>query len=101
MKTWKKSLLTAGIIVSLAIPVSALACGCQGNQYRTGSGPVSLGEAQQITINYLSSIDDGSLRPGRVELNGDAYLVDIIDAGGEIVAKLNINMYNGTIQTQF
>jgi hypothetical protein len=101
MKAWKKNLLAAGIVISLSIPAAAFACGCQGNQYRTGTGPVSMEEAQQITLNYLSTIDDGSLRPGNIELDGNVYLVDILDAEDAVIAKLNIDMFSGAVQTKF
>lgn len=98
----KKQLAIAMFCLSLAAaPATVLACACQGNQYRTGNGPVSLEEAQAITVNYLASIDNGNLRPGNVTLDGSTYVVDVFDESGNAVATLNINMYDGSIQPRF
>jgi len=97
----RKTITAFVVALTLAAPAAVLACACQGNQYRTGTGYVTLQEAQTITMNYLTSIDNGSLRPGNISLDGSVYVVDVYDENGNAVATLNINMYDGSIQTRF
>jgi hypothetical protein len=100
MKTWKKNFLAAGIILSLSGPVTALACGSQGNQYRTGTGLVTADEAEQITTNYISTIDT-NLQVGDVSFDGQVYVVNVNDDNGNMIAKLNIHMLTGEIRPVF
>lgn len=96
----KKKLLLFAFLVVLIAPVSALACACQGNQYRTGSGLVTMDEARQITTNYLSTID-AHLSADNIILQGQTYYVDVKDEEGKNVAKLSIDMVTGAIRPVF
>jgi len=97
----KKVLIVALIVGGLMLPAAAFACGCSGNSYRTGTGPVTMEEAQQITERYLATIDNGRLQPGDIQLNGSAYLVEIVDENGKSVARMNIDMLSGAIRPVF
>lgn len=96
----KKLLLTLAALAFLAAPVSVLACGTQGNQYRTATGLVTQEEAQQITANYISTIDS-SLQVGDVSFDGQSYVVNVMDDQGRLIAKLNIHMLTGEIRAVF
>lgn len=96
----KKSILILALLAVLIGPVSAFACACQGNQYRTGTGPVTMAEAQQITQNYLSTID-AHLSADEITLKGQTYYVDVKDDEGKNVAKLSIDMQTGSIRPVF
>jgi hypothetical protein len=99
MKT-KKILTALVLIVTLSLPVYGLAC-TSGNNYRTRTGVVSQEEAKQMTQNYLASIDGTNLRPGKIQLNGRTYLVDVIDESGKPVVKMNIDMLTGDMRPVF
>lgn len=96
----KKIILTVALLAVMIIPVSALACGCEGNQYRTGTGLVTMDEARQITTNYLSTID-GRLTAGDIRLEGQTFYVDVKDETEKPVAKLSIDMLTGAIRPVF
>ena len=96
----KKLLLVAVLTAILIAPVAALACGCQGNQYRTGTGVVTLDEARQISANYLSTIDSRLLAED-IQLEGQTYQVNVKDQDGKPVAKLSIDMLTGSIRPIF
>lgn len=97
----KKMLLTPLVALALfAAPLSAMACGSQGNQYRTGTGLVTPEEAEQITANYISTIDT-NLQVGKVSFDGQTYVVNVDDNSGKLVAKLNIHMLTGEIRPVF
>ena len=95
----KKVYITV-MLAALLVPGIARACGCQGNQYRTGTGLVTYEEAEAITRNYLSTID-ASLQPGTIELDGQIYSVQVTDDTGNQVAKLNIDMLTGDVRPAF
>jgi len=97
----KKILIMTLIFGGLVLPAAAFACGCSGNNYRTGNGPVSPEEAQQITQNYLASIDNGHLKPGVIQQEGNAYLAEILDETGKPVAKMSIDALTGEIRPVF
>ena len=88
------------LLAVIIAPVSAFACACAGNQYRTGTGTVTTEEAGQITANYLSTIDT-RLSAGEIRLEGQIYLVNIQDEEGNPVAKLSIDMLTGAIKPIF
>lgn len=97
----KKMLITPLVAIALfAIPVAAMACGSQGNQYRTTTGLVSPEEAGEITANYISTIDT-NLQVGQVSYDGQAYIVGVNDDGGNPVATLNIHRLTGEIRPVF
>ena len=97
----KKMLITPLVSIALfAIPISVMACGSQGNQYRTSTGLVSPEEAEQITANYISTIDT-NLQVGAVSFDGQAYVVNVNDDGGNPVATLNIHKLSGAIRPVF
>jgi hypothetical protein len=96
----KKILITIALFAVIIAPVSALACACQGNQYRTGTGAVSMEEAKQITANYLSTIDS-RLSADDISLEGQIYLVSVTDENNNPVAKLSIDMLTGAIRPVF
>jgi hypothetical protein len=96
----KKILLMMALLAVIIAPVSALACGCQGNQYRTGTGVVEMEEAKQITANYLSTIDS-RLSADDISLEGQIYLVSVTDENNNPVAKLSIDMLTGAIRPVF
>ena len=95
-----KILISMALFAVIITPVSSLACGSQGNQYRTGTGVVSLTEAEQISAYYLSTIDT-QLSADDVRLEGQAYSVSVKDENGALVAKLSINMLTGDIKPVF
>jgi hypothetical protein len=99
MKT-KKKLISIVLLLTIALPAYALGCG-SGNNYRTGKGVVSRDEAQQMTQNYLASIDGARLQPGDIQLDGRTYLVDVIDESGKSVVKMNIDMLTGDMRPVF
>jgi hypothetical protein len=97
----KKMLITPLVSIALfAIPISAMACGSQGNQYRTSTGMVSPEEAGQITANYISTIDT-NLQVGEVSFDGQTYVVNVNDDSGNPVATLNIHKLTGAIRPVF
>jgi hypothetical protein len=96
----KKIVITMALLAVIIAPVSAFACGCQGNQYRTGTGLVSEEEAKQISTNYLNTIDT-RLSADDIRLEGQAYLVNIKDENGNPVAKLSIDILTGDIRPVF
>lgn len=96
----KKTVLTLALLALVISPVSAFACGCQGNQYRTGTGIVSIDEAKQITTSYLSTIDT-RLSAGDITLEGQTYYININDENGQQIAKLSIDMLTGAIRPVF
>ena len=96
----KKVILTMALLAVIIIPVSAFACACQGNQYRTGTGLVTMDEARQITASYLGTIDT-SLSAGDIQLQGQTFYVDVKDADDKPVAKLSIDMLTGEIRPVF
>ena len=96
----KKIILTMALLAVIIIPVSAFACGCGGNQYRTGTGLVTTEEAQQITANYLSTIDT-RLTAGDIQLEGQIFYVDVKDENENPIAKLSIDMLTGAIRPVF
>ena len=96
----KKIAITMALLAVIIAPVSALACGNQGNQYRTRTGVVSMEEAQQISANYLNTIDT-RLSADDIRLEGQAYLVSIKDENSNPVAKLSIDMLTGAIRPVF
>ncbi len=98
--TLKKTIIMLGLGIVLLAPAAAMACACQGNQYRTGTGAVTMEEAGQITTNYLNTIDS-RLTAGKIRLEGQTYLVDVNDAEGNPVAKLSIDMLTGAIKPVF
>jgi len=96
----KKLLIPIAAITFFLMPISLLACGVQGNEYRTGTGMVSQKEAKQMTTKYISTIDS-SLKVGKVEFNGETYDVKINNDQGELVAKLQIHKLTGEIRPIF
>jgi hypothetical protein len=96
----KKTLTALVLILTLSLPVYALACS-SGNNYRTKTGVVTQDEAKQMTQNYLASIDGANLRPGNIQLDGRTYLVDVIDESGKPVVKMNIDMLTGDMRPVF
>ena len=96
----KKTLLSLTLLALIIAPVSAFACGCQGNQYRTGTGIVSMDEAKLITTNYLGTIDT-RLSAGDITLEGQTYYININDENGQHIAKLSIDMLTGAIRPVF
>ncbi len=96
----KKMFIVIALLAVIIAPVSALACACQGNQYRTGTGPVSMEEAQQITTNYLSTIDT-RLSAEEITLEGQSYFVNVKDENGNPVARLSIDKLTGAIRPEF
>lgn len=99
MKT-KKRLITMVLFLSIALPAYALAC-TSGNNYRTSTGVVTKIEAKQMTQKYLASIDGAKLQPGAIQLDGRTYLVDVVDASGKSVVKMNIDMLTGDMRPVF
>jgi len=97
----KKILIMTLIFGGLVLPAAAFACGCSGNSYRTGNGPVSPEEAQQITERYLATIDNGHLKTGAIQQEGNAYLAEILDETGKPVAKMSIDALTGEIRPVF
>ena len=97
----KKFLIMSLMFGSLVLPVAALSCGCGGNSYRTTTGPVSQQEAQQITERYLASIDNGTLHAGKIQLEGNAYLAEILNDQNKTVAKMSIDALTGDIRPIF
>ena len=57
-------------------------------------------EAEQISANYLTTIDT-TLSSGEITLDGQTYLVEINDDNGNHVAKLSIDMLTGAIRPVF
>jgi capsule polysaccharide export protein KpsE/RkpR len=97
----KKLLITPLVAIALfAMPISAMACGSQGNQYRTSNGLVSPEEAEEITANYISTIDT-NLQVGEVSFDGQSYVVSVKDDDGNLVATLNIHKLTGAIRPVF
>lgn len=96
----KKIALTIALLAVLIAPMSALACGCDGNQYRTGTGVVTMEEAKQITANYLTTIDT-RLSAGDIQLEGQNYYVTVNDENNKQVARLSIDMLTGSIRPVF
>lgn len=99
-ETMKKMFITVALLAVIIAPVSAFACACGGNQYRTGTGPVSMEEAKQISSNYLSTIDT-RLTADEIRLEGQAYLVNIKDENDNPVATLSIDTTTGAIKPVF
>lgn len=97
----KKTIISTLIVGGLMLPAAAFACGCQGNAYRTSTGPVSPEEAQVITQRYLSTIDNGSFHPGEIKFNGNVYLAPILDENDNTVANMSIDALTGEIRPVF
>jgi hypothetical protein len=96
----KKIVITMALLAVIIAPVSAFACACQGNQYRTGTGVVNMEEAKQITANYLSTIDS-RLSADDIRLEGQMYIVSVTDENSQPVAELSIDMLTGAIRPVF
>ena len=97
----KKLIMTPLVAILLfALPLYAMACGTQGNQYRTGTGLVTPPEAVDITNNYISTIDT-SLTVGKVFFDGQTYVINVNGDDGKLVAKLNIHKLTGEIRPIF
>jgi hypothetical protein len=96
----KKIVITMALLAVIIAPVSALACGNQGNQYRTGTGVVSMEEAKQISAYYLSTIDT-QLSADDIWLEGQIFFVNVTDENSNLVAKLSIDMLTGAIRPVF
>ncbi len=97
----KKLIMTPLVAILLfALPLYAMACSVQGNQYRTSTGLVSPVEAVDITSNYISTID-ANLSVGNISFDGQTYVVDVNDGDGNLVAQLNIHKLTGAIRPIF
>ena len=96
----KKKLLSIVLLLTIALPVYALAC-TSGNNYRTRTGVVTRDEAKQMTQNYLATIDGTNLHPGDIQLDGRTYSVDVVDESGKSVVKMNIDMLTGDMRPVF
>lgn len=99
MKT-KKRLISIVLLLAIALPAYSFGC-TSGNNYRTKTGVVTREEAQQMTQNYLASIDGAQLKPGQIQLDGRIYLVDVVDESGKSVVKMNIDMLTGAMRPVF
>ena len=99
MKT-KKGIISIVLLFAIALPAYAFGCG-SGNNYRTSTGVVTKDEAQQMTQNYLASIDGARFKPGDIQLDGRTYLVDVVDESGKSVVKMNIDMLTGDMKPVF
>jgi hypothetical protein len=99
MKT-KKGIISIVLLLAIVLPAYAFGCG-SGNNYRTSTGVVTKDEAQQMTQNYLASIDGARFKPGDIQLDGRTYLVDVVDESGKSVVKMNIDMLTGDMKPVF
>jgi len=96
----KKRLMGIVLVFGFVLPTYALAC-TSGNNYRTRNGVVSQDEAKEMTQNYLATIDGANLHPGKVQLDGRTYYVDVIDKSGKSVVKMQIDMLTGDMRPVF
>jgi hypothetical protein len=99
MKT-KTRIISIVLLLAIALPAYAFGCG-SGNNYRTSTGVVTKVEAQQMTQNYLASIEGARFKPGDIQLDGRTYLVNVVDEGGNAVVQLNIDMLTGNLRPVF
>ena len=95
----KKTFFIFTILISFAFS-SVYACGMQ-NQYSVGKAVLSESEAKKLSLNYLSTIDDKTIKIKSVETKPEYYVVVVINGDEEPVAELQINRQNGTIRPKF
>ena len=95
----KKALFIFTILISFTT-ASIYACGMM-NQYSEGKPVLSEDEAKRLSLNYLSTIDDKTIKVKSIDDKPDYYVVMVINAEAEKVAELIIDKRTGTVRPNF
>ena len=95
----KKAFLLFTLIISFT-SVSVFACGMQ-NQYKTDKAVLSEDEAKQLSLNYLSTIDDKTIKVESVDTKPEYYVVVVTNEEKERVAEIIIDKRTGTERPNF
>ncbi len=95
----KKAWFLIPLFVSLAF-VSVFACG-MGNQYSYGKPVMSESQAKQLSLNYLATVDDKTMKVNSIDSKPDHYVVMVANGENERVAELFIDKRTGTVRSNF